>query len=181
MNSRIPSKHSDEVELQPCQAAPASTELESDAAAPRRTVLLVDDDNSVRASLALVLEETNYDVIQAANGQEAIDLAAREQIDLVLLDLNMPVKNGWDTFEQLTRDHPLVPIVIATARPNQFFTALSAGAGALLEKPLEIPHLLRVIGRLIAEPPEKRLARLAGRNTDFDYRASENSGDSPGK
>jgi len=55
----------------------------------------------------------------------------------------MPVKNGWDTFEQLTREHPLIPVIIATARPNQLFTAINAGVGALLEKPMDIPMLLR--------------------------------------
>lgn len=164
------------------RAAVSSTDSQqADTTIPgvRPQVLLVDDDLSVRESLALVLEESGYAVVQAADGQKAIDLASCERVDLVLLDLNMPVKNGWDTFEQLTRDHPLLPIVIATARPNQFFTALNAGVGALLEKPLEIPQLLRVIGRLIAESPEKRLSRLAGQNEDFDYQSSASGKSSP--
>jgi DNA-binding NtrC family response regulator len=82
----------------------------------------------------------------------------------------MPVKNGWDTFEHLTREHPLIPVIIATARANQLFMALNAGAGALLEKPMDIPTLLRTIRRLLAESAEQRLARLAGRETDFHYR-----------
>jgi DNA-binding NtrC family response regulator len=87
----------------------------------------------------------------------------------VLLDLNMPVKNGWDTFEQFTREHPLIPVIIATARPNQFFTALSAGAGALLEKPMDIPTLLRTMEKLLAETAEQHLARLAGKQAGFHY------------
>ena len=108
----------------------------------------------------------------AANGQQALDLAAGLSIDLVLLDLNMPVKNGWDTFEQLTREHPLVPIIIVTARPNQIFTVLNAGAGALLEKPMDIPTLLRTMEKLLAEPAGQRLARLAGRESDFHYKSA---------
>ena len=88
----------------------------------------------------------------------------------MLLDLNMPVKNGWDTFEQLTREHPILPIIIITARPNQLFTAVSAGAGALLEKPMDIPTLLRAMESLLAEPADQRLARLAGKNTEFHYK-----------
>jgi hypothetical protein len=52
------------------------------------------------------------------------------------------------------------------------FTAVGAGAGALLEKPLDIPTLLRTLKRLLAEPVATRLARLAGRETDFHYSAA---------
>ncbi len=124
----------------------------------------------VRDSLADVLAAEGYIVISAENGQQAIDLTNQLPVNLVLLDLNMPVKNGWDTFEQLTRNHPLLPIIIITARPNQVFTAVSAGAGALLEKPMDIPTLLRAVNRLLAEGPDQRLARLAGKNAEFDYK-----------
>ena len=85
----------------------------------------------------------------------------------------VPVKNGWDTFEQLTREHPLIPVIIATARPNQLFTALGAGAGALLEKPMDIPTLLRRMEKLLAETAEQRLARLAGQKAEFHYKPSK--------
>ena len=133
-------------------------------------ILLVDDDPMVRGSLNDVLVAEGYSVIPAENGQQAIDLANESEIDLVLLDLNMPVKNGWDTFEQLTREHPVVPIIIITARPNQVFTAVSAGAGALFEKPMDIRPLLDAMKRLLSEPTDQRLARLAGKNATFDYK-----------
>ena len=132
-----------------------------------KRILLVDDDPTVRDSLNDVLVAEGYLVILAENGQQALDIAARLPVDLAVLDLNMPVKNGWDTFERLTADHPLIPIIIATARPNQLFTALNAGAGALLEKPMDIPTLLRTIEGLLAESAEERLARLAGKKTEF--------------
>lgn len=140
---------------------------------PIKRILLVDDDPTVRDSLNDVLLAEGYLVIPAENGQVALDLAARSSVDLVLLDLNMPVKNGWDTFEQLTREHPLIPIIIATARPNQLFTALNAGVGALLEKPMDIPTLLRMIERLLAESAGQRLARLAGQKAEFHYQPSK--------
>jgi len=135
-----------------------------------RHILLVDDDATVRDSLRDVLLGEGYAVIPAENGQQALDLANRSPVDLVLLDLNMPVKNGWDTFEQFTREHPLVPIIIATARSSQFFTALHAGAGALLEKPMDIPILLRTMEKLLAESDEERRARLAGKQTPFYFK-----------
>jgi CheY-like chemotaxis protein len=137
-----------------------------------KRILLVDDDPAVRDSLNDVLVSEGCVVIPAENGQQALDLAAGFAVDLALLDLNMPVKNGWDTFEQFTREHPLIPIIIVTARPNQLFTALAAGAGALLEKPMDIPTLLRTMEKLLAETAEHRLARLAGRETEFHYKSA---------
>jgi DNA-binding response OmpR family regulator len=137
---------------------------------PVKRILLVDDDPTVRDSLNDVLLAEGYFVMAAENGQVALNLAAQASVDLVLLDLNMPVKNGWDTFEQFTREHPLIPVIIATARPNQLFTALSAGAGALLEKPMDIPTLLRTMEKLLAETDEQRLARLAGKQAAFHYK-----------
>lgn len=137
---------------------------------PGKRILLVDDDTTVGDSLSNVLVAEGYSVIQAENGQRALDLAHQLPVDLVLLDLNMPVKNGWDTFERLTAEHPLLPIIIATARPNQLFTAVSAGAGALLEKPMDIATLLRAIKMLLVETAEQRLARLVGKQTEFLYK-----------
>lgn len=138
--------------------------------APER-ILLVDDDTSVRDSLAAVLMEEGFQVVPAVDGRQAVEVIEQSSVDLVLLDLNMPRLNGWDTFEHLVGTHPLVPIVIITARPNQLFLAASAGVGALLEKPLDIPFLLHTIRRLLDEPTETRLRRLAGRETEFIYAA----------
>ena len=128
----------------------------------KKKVLLVDDDPGVRRMLLRVLEEEDYDVVPAVNGLEALDLATNTAPDLVLLDLNLPVQNGWETFERLNTENPSLPVIIITARPNQLFPALAAGAGALMEKPLDLPKLLRTIHDLMAEPAEARLARTAG-------------------
>ena len=132
-------------------------------------ILLVDDDPTVRESLQDVLTAEGYIVEPVENGQQALELANSFKADLTLLDLNMPVKNGWDTFEQLTREHPTLPVIIITARANQVFTALSAGAGALLEKPMDIPTLLETMKTLLAETAEQRLARLVGKHTESHY------------
>ena len=95
----------------PVLSAPAPT-------ARGQRILLADDDPGVRGSLSDVLVFEGYVVIPANDGQQALELVASEAIDLVLLDLNMPRKNGWDTFEQLTREHPFLPVIIVTARPN---------------------------------------------------------------
>ena len=136
---------------------------------PRKRILLVDDDPTVRDSLRDVLVAEGYFVLPAEDGQQALNVVGNFEVDLVLLDLNMPVKNGWDTFAQLTSENPCLPIIIITARPNQWFTALGAGVGALMEKPMDIPALLQTMTALLAEPAELRLARLTGEHTDFRY------------
>lgn len=132
-------------------------------------ILLVDDDPGVRESLAAVLRSDGYFVMPVQDGQEALEQATHIQFDLALLDLNLPVKSGWDTFERLTSENPLVPVIVITGRPNQLFTARNAGVAALLEKPLDIPILLRTVKTLLAEPAEVRLARIAGHNAPFHY------------
>src|SRR5215510_5476140 len=81
-------------------------------------ILLVDDDPTVRESLQDVLTAEGYVVTPAENGQQALELAKALTVDIALLDLNMPVRNGWDTFEQLTRERPTLPVIIITARAN---------------------------------------------------------------
>jgi DNA-binding response OmpR family regulator len=166
----------------PAQSMPHRKPVAPPPAGSTRTgkrILLVDDDSTVRGSLYDLLVGEGYFVIPAENGQQALDLAGKFPFDLMLLDLNMPVKNGWDTFGQLTAEHPFLAIIIATGRPSQLFKAVGAGAGALLEKPLDIPTLLRTMKKLLAEPPEKRLARLAGVKTDFHYQPAATSHEWP--
>jgi len=127
-------------------------------------VLLVEDDDAVHCALAEVLQGEGYEVLHGFGLADAkLATQLHEDIGLVLLDLKLGVENGWDVFECLTRSNPMLPIVIITARSHQYELAKAAGAGALMEKPLNIPRLLDLIARLIAERPVQRLARLAGR------------------
>src|SRR5580704_5332648 len=135
----------------------------------KQKILLVDDDPAIRQILVRLLTEENFVVLTAANGVEALVLSASAKFDLVLLDLNMPVKDGWETFEQMSARNPLLPIILITARPNQFFPALASGVGALLEKPLDFTKLFQTIHDLLEEPEEERLARLSGRSAAFSY------------
>jgi DNA-binding response OmpR family regulator len=132
-------------------------------------ILLVDDDSSIRVMLTRVLNDAGYTVECAKDGNEALEHARDNKIDLVLLDLNMPGRDGWDTFEQLTAAHPMLPVIVITARPSQQFTAMAAGTGALMEKPLDLPKLIMAIRDLLDESEEVRIARLAGRPAEFHY------------
>lgn len=129
----------------------------------RTTLLLVDDDAGVVSPLSNVLTGEGYDVLSACNGAHALAVFRHQTVDAVLLDLNMPVLNGWDTFERLTATAPLVPVVIITGRADQSAIAQAAGAAALLEKPLDIPMLLETLRAAVAASAEQRLERLIDR------------------
>lgn len=132
-------------------------------------ILLVDDDPAIRQILLRLLSEEGYFVKTAANGIEAAELAGAIQFDLVLLDLNMPEKNGWETFEEISKNNPLLPFILITARSNQLFASLAAGVGGLLEKPLDFTQLFQTIQALLSEPEHVRLARRAGRTSVFRH------------
>src|ERR1700720_2925536 len=83
--------------------------------ARKAKVLVVDDDFSVRDSLAMALRSEDFQVVTASNGHEALERYFEGYVDVVLLDLNMPVKNGWDTFERLTALNPYLPVIVITA------------------------------------------------------------------
>ena len=125
-------------------------------------VLLVDDDRSVLDALGTVIESEGFDVVRAADGHEAVEKFRQQPINIVLLDLNMPVKGGWDTFERLTNINPLLPIIVITARPDAYPVAMATGVAALMQKPLDIPLLLEAMRHLLAEPATERLSRIAG-------------------
>jgi CheY-like chemotaxis protein len=144
----------------------------------KEKILLVDDDPAIRQLLTRLLTEEGYIVVSAANGVEAFELVCKAQFDLALLDLNMPVMDGWDAFEQITTKIPLLPIIVITARPNQLFPALASGTGALMEKPLDLPKLFETIETLLKEPLEARIARMAGRPSEFRY-VPPNTGETP--
>jgi len=126
----------------------------------RKTILLADDDASVRTMVGRVLEAEDYNVLFARTGREAVSQFLSGPPDLVLLDLNMPDKDGWEAWDLMTTLHPMVPVIVITARPHQYDQAMEMGIDALMEKPLDLPVLLQAIEKLLAEPDPKRLARL---------------------
>jgi DNA-binding response OmpR family regulator len=125
----------------------------------RKTILLADDDASIRAMLGRILE-IEHSVLVASTGREAVlQFLSPHPPDLVLLDLNMPDKDGWEAWHLIRTFDPLVPVIVITARPNQYAEAMRWGVDALMEKPLDLPLLLQSIRRLLSESDEARLER----------------------
>ena len=129
-----------------------------------KRILVADDDMSVRAALVAVLESEGYDVDEAADGRETVKRVTEDPPNLVLLDLNMPRMDGWTAFAQLDRRVPLLPVIVITARPNQYQEAVRLGVDAFMEKPLNLPVLLQAIRRLTNETSGQHLRRITDRN-----------------
>jgi CheY-like chemotaxis protein len=129
------------------------------------TILLADDDPSVRTMVGRVLQMEGYDVVPVANGTEAISqFLNKGPPDLVLLDLNMPEKDGWEAWHMMSTLHPAVPVIVITAHPHEYEHADQARIDALMEKPLDLALLLNAIRDLLAEPDRERLVRINAPN-----------------
>src|SRR5438309_12023718 len=93
------------------------------------TILLVDDEDAVQRLLAYPLERDGFRVVQARDGQEALEQFGRERIDLVVLDLMLPKLDGMEVCTRL-RAESTVPIIMLPARDDALDRALGLGLGA---------------------------------------------------
>ena len=134
-------------------------------------VLVADDDESVRESLCKLLHCEGYQVAAAANGAEVVEIFFRKQnqIDLLLVDLNMPLKNGWATLDRLLEANPSLPVLIVTGQPNQYKMAEASGVSALVEKPIDVPALLQVINKLLSGSAESRVQNGGRQGFPFQH------------
>jgi len=124
---------------------------------PMKKILLADDDDGIRQMLGRVLELEQYEVVRSGNGRETAAAFMAEAPELVLLDLNLPDRSGWDVFDLMRRTHPAVPVIIITAVSRQQRRAADLGV-TLLEKPLDIPLLLETIRERLGASGDGRLA-----------------------
>jgi len=109
-------------------------------------VLIVDDEPITRMLVKLLLERDNFTVFEAQNGDEALAIAGREHPDLVLLDLNMPVMDGYEAIHHLRHNPSLarLPIIVLTSEDGDTVErrVLAMGADDYMIKPFEAPVLL---------------------------------------
>jgi two-component system cell cycle sensor histidine kinase/response regulator CckA len=114
-----------------------------------RTILIVDDDEAIRRVAGLMLSKKGFTVLTAADGQEGLDTFREQQdkIDLVLLDLTMPVLNGEELFRELRRIDPNVRVLLASGYSEEEATKRFAGRGlsGFVRKPFEGRKLLAAI------------------------------------
>lgn len=135
-------------------------------------ILLVDDDPAIREFVALVLEDEGYTVVGAPNGLDALRRIEHQAPALILLDMHMPLMNGWDFAEAYrTGPPPHAPIIVMTAGHSAHDAAADIQASGVLPKPFDIDELIALVQRLYsgenawgpggggeapAEPPDPR-------------------------
>ena len=109
-------------------------------------VLVVDDDKGIREFVRTVLSDEGYDVAEATDGQQALDRVAQRRPDVILLDMRMPVMDGWE-FARTYRERPgpHAPIVIVTAALDVAKDAKEIGADGFLAKPFQLDDLLQLV------------------------------------
>src|SRR5262245_46848768 len=128
----------------------------------KKCLLVVDDDPSVRRSLKKVLEGAGYDVMLAADGHEAADKLTNPRIDLLILDLNMPHRDGWAVLEELSAGYPFLPSIVISGMADPDDALGLPVLAELMHKPIDAPALLQRIADVLTESPEARLSRVFG-------------------
>lgn len=125
------------------------------AVTPKPSILVVDDEESLRASVRLVLER-DYALRFAADGQEALEAFAKEPADLVLLDVKMPKKDGVEVLKELMQRQPPPRVLMLTAYQSVELAQRTTQFGALdyVTKPFERDELLKAVERALRRVPD---------------------------
>jgi CheY-like chemotaxis protein len=117
----------------------------------KESILIVDDYEDIRELMKTQLEHWGYRVLEAADGREAVLVAEREHPDLILMDFNLPILDGFVATQYIRQRDDLrnVPIVAVTAHSKEYSqrVAMAAGCNDYLEKPVDLEHLDLVIKR----------------------------------
>ena len=114
----------------------------------KRSILIVEDDEDVRGALAAVLEEEGHTVLEARHGEEALRmLRAPNAVCLILLDLFMPIMNGWAFRDEQRRDPKLstIPVIVLSADGAAVKSAASMGVVDYMVKPVDFDRLLKLV------------------------------------
>ena len=119
----------------------------------QHTLLLVDDDALIRRSLSTVLRLEGYEVLEAAGGNDAIDILSKESPDLVITDFNMPAINGLQLLREIQSRKPELPVILITGygTVEQAVEAMKSGAYDYVSKPIIDDEMKLVIRRALDE------------------------------
>ncbi len=133
-------------------------------------VLLVEDDDSIREATALSLERAGFRVTTSADGRDALELLHRERFDLIVLDVMLPIVDGFQVCREVRRDSN-VPIVMLTAltEPSDVVVGLELGADDYVTKPFDMPVLVaraRAVLRRTVSKPETTVMRVGDLEVD---------------
>jgi DNA-binding response OmpR family regulator len=124
-------------------------------------ILIIDDEASLRQTLARILQRVGFEVTTTASGQEGITLLSQDAFDLVYLDLRMPEINGLDALQQIHSKYPDLPVILFTAQPDlhSAVEALRRGATDYLLKPLKPQAVIDRTQAILANKQKERRKR----------------------
>lgn len=138
-------------------------------------ILVVDDDNNLRETLADLLEIEGYKVYQASNGKECLDLVASEFFNIILMDFNLPDETGLDLIRKIRsfNQESQILMITAYASLNSIMEAMKESVYDFLIKPVDFDYLKRTIRRaldkfFLEQSNKELLAELKVRNEDLD-------------
>ncbi|MDD5328008.1 MAG: response regulator [Phycisphaerae bacterium] len=119
----------------------------------RARVLIVDDEADIISTVQYRLEFCEFDVITAGNGKDCLEKAANEKPDLILLDINMPIMNGYEALERLKNNPELknIPVIVLTAFSDARDISKAAEFGIFdyVTKPFDFPELMGKISNAL--------------------------------
>jgi CheY-like chemotaxis protein len=120
-------------------------------------ILLVEDNDMNRDMLSRRLARTGYEVVVAVNGQEGVDLAKSSRPDLILMDLSLPIIDGWEATRRIKADPATanIPVIALTAHAmvEERERAMAAGCDDFDIKPVDLPRLLEKVKALLGRDP----------------------------
>jgi DNA-binding response OmpR family regulator len=143
---------------------------------PTARIVVVEDEAAIRRGVGDALRTQGYEVVEAADGVQGLDEALRLGVDLVLLDLRLPKRDGLAILEELRKIRPRLPVIILTARGTEDdrVRGLKMGADDYVIKPFSARELLArveaVLRRSVDRPSEVPGVRLGRAIIDFDRR-----------
>ena len=115
-----------------------------------KRILIVDDEPNIVMTLDYALQKSGYHVFIARNGIEAVDIAAKEIPDLVLMDIMMPDMDGYETFEKLKQNknlkHTKLIFLSAKNKQSDIAKGIEMGADDYITKPFSIKKVIKIIG-----------------------------------
>lgn len=124
---------------------------------PKGKIMVVDDEEDVRETFRLLLESEDYNVIEAGDGEEAINILKSEDnltnCGLILCDIRMPKVNGIEYIDYLKEQAPGIPVVVITGYPDTEMAVglLNKGVDGYLVKPVDSERLMKMVKKLIAK------------------------------
>jgi DNA-binding response OmpR family regulator len=138
-------------------------------------ILIADDEEDIRNLIKISLEENGYTVFTAQNGREAWDILAAQDVHLAILDVMMPMMDGFNLLRKI-REHSTLPVIFLTARTDEMDKVLGLGLGAddYIAKPFSVAELIARVGAQIRRnneylsPKEKSSAYITYGNLSID-------------